>query len=555
MHNLRLRWIFIIVLIAAFVAACGPATQPAAPQPTTAPAPKEAPKAAAPTEAPKAAAPTQAPPTQAPAAKATEAPKAAAPTQAPAAAAPQELVILVPSDFQTFDPNTVRSQISENITQQVLEHLVTRDRKPLLAESWKLVNDTTWQFSLRKGVKFSNGEAFDAKAVKFSFERILRKTNENTSSLGLFTDALASVDVVDDNTVNLVTKKPLPSLLDLLPLAPMVPPGVADTKEFATAAVGTGAYTVKSVKAGEGVVLTANANYWGGKPFFSQVTFRPVKEESVRSTELRAGRADVIIQVPIEELARLKDPSLSIVRIPSSQSMRIHLNAGAKPFDDVRVRQAMNYAIDRKTILETLLEGAGQLMNSPTGAAVFGYDPSLQVYPYDAKKARELLTQAGYPDGIKVSLQFTQGRYVRDQAIGEAITAQLAQAGITLTPVFSDFNTWLKIFNKEGNGFMVLSQEDTPLTLMGPNFASSSTSFKRYGYKNADVDKLIDDANATLDDAKRLALYQQLNKVLREDAPWVYMWNPDDIYATRSNLAGFTPNGSGYFLVKSLTRK
>jgi peptide/nickel transport system substrate-binding protein len=543
-HLTLIRLSLAIAILTTLLAGCGPTPTPAAQPATTAP---NTASVAQPTAAP----------TGVPAAQATA---PAAPTQQPAAQVPpptaaQELTILVPVDFTSFDPNTVRSQVTENIAQQVIEYLVARDGKPLLAESWKLVNDTTWQFSLRKGVKFTNGEAFDAKAVKFSIERILRKNNENTSALGLFGDAIASVDAVDDNTVNIVTKKSFPSLLDLMALASILPPNAADNKEFSANGIGTGPYMVKSWKAGEAMVLTANPNYWGGKPFFSTVTWRPVKEESVRSTELRTGRADLITQVPIEELARLKESNITVVRIPSAQSLRIHLNAGEKPFNDARVRQAMNYAIDRKTILETLLEGAGQLMNSPTGAAIVGYDASIPVYPYDANKARDLLKEAGYPDGIKVKIQFTQGRYVRDQAIGEATTAQLAKAGITLEAVYSDFNTWLKIFNKEGNGFMVISQEDTPLALMGSNFASSSTSFKRYGYKNTEVDQLIDEANVTLDVAKRLALYQKLNKVLRDDAPWVFMWNPEDIYATRSNLAGFTPNGVGYFYVKNLSRK
>jgi peptide/nickel transport system substrate-binding protein len=472
------------------------------------------------------------------------------------AASATELTILLPVDFTSFDPNTVSSGPNTTMAHNVLETLVERDREtPLLAESWETLDDTTWQFKLREGVSFTNGEPFNAEVVKFSIERILREDNANSSALSLFADAIASVEVVDDTTVNIITTRPFPSLMDIIPDAYMLPPQAADTPEFSANGIGTGPYVLESWTPGEAMVLVRNEEYWGDAPFFERVTFRPVPEAAVRSTELRTGRADIITQVPLEEVAALEEPGLVVVRIPSVQSMRIHLNAGAPPFDDVRVRQAMNYGIDRATILETLLEGAGELMNSPSGPSIFGYNPDVEVYPYDPEQARALLAEAGYADGVDVTIQFTDGRYVRDRAIGEAITAQLAEVGIRVDAQFSEFSQWLEVFNTVGNGFMVVSQEDNVLTLMAPNFASTSESFKRYGYANPQVDELIEQAGSTLDEAEREALYQELNQVLRDDAPWVYMWNPEDIYATADSIAGFEPNGVGYFYVKDLSRQ
>lgn len=469
--------------------------------------------------------------------------------------APDELVVLQSVDFTSFDPNTVSAQPTTNISQNVIEALVERDGvTPMLAESWSNVDDVTWQFKLPEGVTFSNGEAFNAEAVKFSIERILREENENSSAKSLIGGIVASVDVVDENTVNIVTQRPFASLLDVLTDVYMLPPQAADTPDFSAKGIGTGPYMVESWTVGESLVLVANPGYRGDQPFFKKVTYKPVSDPTVRSTELRTGTADIIVQVPIEELGRLNEAGISVIRILSTQSMRIHLKADAPPFDDVRVRQAMNYAIDRATILETLLEGAGQLMNGPSAPSVFGYDPSIEVYPYDPDKARELLAEAGYADGVDVTIQFTDGRYLRDRAIGEAITAQLAEVGIRVTAQFSEFSQWLKLFNVEGNGFMVISQETTPNTLMGPNFASTSTSFKRYGYGNPEVDRLIDEAAAELDTEKRRALYQQLNGVLRDDAPWVFMWDPEDIYAIKDSVEGFQPNGVGYFYLRALSR-
>jgi peptide/nickel transport system substrate-binding protein len=469
----------------------------------------------------------------------------------------RELTILFPVDFQSFEPNTVTSGPNTNIMHNVLETLVERDRTtPLLAESWTTLDDgLTWQFTLRQGVSFTNGEPFNADVAKYSIERILREDNANSSALSLFSDVIASVDVVDEYTVNVVTTRPYPDLIDLMRDAYMLPPGVADTPDFAANGIGTGPYMLESWTPGEAIVLTRNPDYWGDAPYFDTVTYRTVPDATVRTTELRSGGADVTIQVPIEELGRLNEPGLEVVRILSTQSMRIHLNSGVPPFDDVRVRQAMNYAIDRATILETLLEGAGQLMNGALGPDIPGYDGSIEVYPYDPDRARELLAEAGYADGVDVVLQITDGRYVRDRAIGEAIVAQLAEVGIRVDARYSEFSQWLQVFNTEGNGFMVVSQEDTLPTLLAPNFASSSQSFKRYGYANAEVDALIETISSSLDEAERMAALAELQRVLHEDAPWVYMWNPEDIYATQDSIAGFAPDGVGYFYAKDLSRE
>src|SRR5258707_1523784 len=256
--------------------------------------------------------------------------------KAAAKAAGNGVVILQSVDFTSFDPNTVSAGPTTNIAHNVLEPLVAHDEKtPLLAESWGTIDDKTWQFKLRKGVQFTDGEPFNADVVKFSIERILRDDNKNTSAKSLFASVIDKVQPVDDLTVNIVTKAPFPSMLDLMVDAYMLPPKAADTKDFSAKGIGTGAYMVDSWTVGEALVLVSNPKYWGGEPFFKKVTFRPVAEPTVRSTELRTGKADIIVQVPIEELGRLGEPGLTVVRILSTQSVRIHLKADSPPFNDV----------------------------------------------------------------------------------------------------------------------------------------------------------------------------------------------------------------------------
>jgi peptide/nickel transport system substrate-binding protein len=550
--------------VAAVVAACS------APAPT--PAPTQAPtKPAEPTKPAAAPASGNAEPTKpaggpatttalakagAPAA-ATAAPAAAKPAEAtkpaaaPAGAAPGgRVLILQPVDAESFDPNVLRSAVGLNIGQQVQEGLTDRTLKPLLAKSWKNVDDKTWEFELQSGVKFHNGEPFDAAAVKYSVERVLDESNK-APGRGILTPVIDKVEAVNPSTVRISTKVPFALLLDVMLDVWMVPPLGSKQPDFANKGWGTGPYRVREWVRNERVVLEANSDYWGPKPKIGEVVFRPVSEASTRVVELRSGSADLVTTVPSTSVPDLDSAGLGKLQRRSIQTMRIVFKADAAPFDNVKVRQAANYAVDKEGILRGILRGAGHVMNGAVAADMFGHNEALKPYEYDPEKAKALLKESGVTN-FEVSFQMPSGRFLGDKAIGEAIVDQLNKVGFKATGNFMDFGTWIQQFNKAGHGYMVLGQDAYPHRL----FTSLSSKLKPvtwYGYTNPQVDGLIDQAVQTFDEGKRRDVYRQLHQITRDEAAWLFLFNTQDIYGFKPTVKGFNPSADGYFYVKDVS--
>ena len=532
--------------VASLLAAC---SQPPAAAPTQAPKPA----APAPTQAPAAAAkPTEAPkPADKPAAKPTEAAKPA-PTTAPATtAASGRITIIQPVDTESFEPNILRSGVGVNISQQVQEGLVDRARKPLLAKSWQNLDDRTWQFELQPNVKFHNGEAFDAAVVKYSIERVLDESNKAVSR-GLFLPVVDRVEVVSPTQVKVVTKQPFSALLDILVDAWMVPPVAGAQPDYGKTGIGTGPYKLKEWTPSEKVMLEANPDYWGPQPKIKEVLFRPVGEPSVRMVELRSGGADLITVVPPEMVRDLEGGGLAKLQRRSVQMMRVQFKCDSPPFDDARVRQAVNYAIDKEGILRGILLGAGYVVNGPLGPDMFGYNDALKPYEYDPERAKALLKEAG-AENVDVQFQMPSGRFLKDRAIGEAMVDQLGKVGIKLNANFMEFGTWIQQFNKAGHGYLVLGQDSYPHRLFATSMSSTVKAATWYGYSNPRVDELIDQAVATFDDARRRDMYRELHQITRDEAPWVYLFNSQDNYGFKDTVKGFDPSADAYFYVKDMS--
>ena len=492
-------------------------------------------------------------PTQAPAGATAAAPKPTAATSAApttSAAATGAVTVLQTADIESWDPNVLRSMAGVNIAMQVQDTLVDRYLKPQLATSWKSLDNLTWQFDLRPSVKFHNGEALDAEAVKFSLDRILDADNKSASR-GLFQPVLDRVEVVSPTSVKLITKVPFSALPDLLVDAFIVPPKAVGQADFARSGVGSGAYRLKEWVPSERVVLEANPDYWGPKPTINQVIFRTVAEPSVRMVELQSGNADVIYSVPPDSALDLDAPGLAKLQHRGTGSMRIVFKADAPQFSDVRVRQALNYAVDKEGILSGVLRGAGYLLNGPLVADLFGYNDTLKPYPYDPAKAEQLLKEAGV-QSLEATWVMTNGRYLRDRAIGEAVVDQLSKVGVKITANFVEFGTWIQQFNKVGEGYLVQGEDTYPHRV----FTSLSSRIKPvtwYGYTNSHVDDLIDQGAATFDDAKRRDIYREASQITRDEAAWLYLFNSQDTFGTRANVKGFNPNAAGYFYARDLS--
>jgi peptide/nickel transport system substrate-binding protein len=319
------------------------------------------------------------------------------------AAPPDTVVIAQGVDPSTLDPQNHFETPAFNVLLNIYETLLVRNDEmkltPLLATSWKLINNTTWEFTLRKGVKFHNGEDFNAAAVKFSLERITDKKNKlkQTTLVGI----IDRVDIIDDHTVRVITTKPYPYLdAQLAHIGAMMPPKYTQEKGpsyIALHPVGTGPYRFVRWVKDDQLTLEANDRYWGGVPRIKKVVFRPIPEATTRVAALQTQEADLIVNIP-PHLARLMDwkGRSSVAKVPSSRVIFMAFDTiHGGPVADKRVRQAIAQAIDVDKIIKNVLEGNGIRLGSLFTKYHFGYDPSIRPYPFNPEAAKKLLAEAG----------------------------------------------------------------------------------------------------------------------------------------------------------------
>jgi peptide/nickel transport system substrate-binding protein len=546
----RLSFLLTTLGLLGLLVSCAPASPPAnKPAPTAA---EQKPAAAVAPTAPPATAPPAA--ASAPTAQAAApAAQAAAPTAQPAAAASgakQELIIGQGTDPQNLDPHVVNQQPTRNITQAVNDPLVDWDFSKnalvgVLATEWKLVDPTTWQFTLRPNVKFSNGEPWNAEVAKYNFDRI--RDPEVKSGYLLFLTDVDHVDIVDPMTIKFVTKAPSPSLPINLAKLGMVPKQYATEKgtaAMAKAPIGTGPYRVTEYVVDERVVLEPNADYWGPKPTLTKVTFRPIPEPASRVAALKTGRVDAISLVPIADIASIKaDPNFEVRAQPGLRAIFLLINTLTfdTPLKDQKVRQALNYAIDKDALINTVLQGYGAKLNgSIVTPGYFGHDPQLQPYPYDPDKAKQLLTEAGYPNGFETSITTPQGRYIADKELAEAAAGQLAKIGVQAKVVVKD---WGVITNEVGDHTL------GPLAFYGLSTipdGATQLGFEATGVRNSQrsvpaFDAVLNQARQTMDDAQRAELLHKAAAILRDDANVIFLDQQFDLYAYNKKVQNFSP--------------
>ncbi|MER5389171.1 ABC transporter substrate-binding protein [Saccharopolyspora sp. NPDC002686] len=461
-----------------------------------------------------------------------------------------------------LDPQRSSSGPDLAVMNQIYETLLDMDTtthqlKPKLATSWNLVNDTTWRFELRQGVKFTNGEPFNAQAVKYSIERILDpKTTSSVSASQI--SSIAQVNVVDDDTVDIVTKYPNPSLpLRMQPNGGtgrvyIVPPKYFSESDFGTVAdkpVGTGPYKLDAWNKGQSVTLSQNPEYWGEKPDVKGATYSFVPESKTRVDALRAGEVDLIERIPVEEVQNVEDADgVHVASSPNGLVYTVLLDMRKAPFNDPKVREAFVHAVDVKGIVDELLKGHGRALSVPMSPNVKQYDNSIQPYSFDPAKSKELLKEAGFPDKLTVETKTSEGRYPADKQIYEAMNQQLNQAGFDIKPQKVE---WARLINQMTSG------SAGPFYIIGWDFgeedASKLDSFIKTTATSSiarlpEYDALSDHANRTTDEAKNRELWQQAQKVIHDNYAVGAMWQADAMYGLRDGLEWKPELGEGIFL-------
>ncbi len=386
--------------------------------------------------------PTSAPVPTNPPPAATAVPKAtAAPTTAASAGAKKFTMGTVALPV-TLDPAFESSANVFPMYESIFDTLVEADDKgqpiPKLAESWKLINDTTWEFKLKKGVKFHNGEPFDANSVKFTVERIADPKNKsNWQSRNAGVD---HVEIVDPYTARIVTNGPFSMLFSGLMVDYLLPSKYYNdigAQAFADKPVGTGPFKVQNWKKNEILDVVKNPDYWGGAAKLDEVVFRQIPEPATLQASFESGESDMAYPIVPDNVNALKAKGLRVDVQPLAFAWTMDIRPqgpGLGPLADVRVRQAVSYAVDAKKIWETVMLGMGQYLDGQVvGPGTTGYNPNVHAYPYDPAKAKDLLKQAGYANGFETTIETPVGRYFKDKETSEAFAAYLGQVGIKAT--------------------------------------------------------------------------------------------------------------------------
>ena len=311
------------------------------------------------------------------------------------------------ADPDNLDPANAESNPSEAVNRMMYENLARFDEKlkivPGLASKWQQSKDgLTWTFFLRKGVKFHDGTPFNAEAVKVFVERMIGP--EKPSRSGLYVPFVNTVEVVDDYTVKINLKAPFAFFLNNLAhsASGIVSPTALKTlgKDISRKPVGTGPFKFVEWIHGDHITMVRNDQYWGGKPKLDKIIVKTVKEDSARVMMLQSGDAHLIVRIPSEDIARLeKDPKIKLDSTETLRVLYISINCSKKPFTDVRVRQALNYAVDKESIVKNLYQGRALVSSGIVAPLTTGY-VRVQGYSYDPEKAKKLLAEAGFPNGV-----------------------------------------------------------------------------------------------------------------------------------------------------------
>jgi peptide/nickel transport system substrate-binding protein len=480
---------------------------------------------------------------------------AGAPTAAPAGISRGgRLTQAFPLKISSLDPVRGNAFSSEgNVILAIYERLLRADETgsyvPELATSWEVTDDKMHiTFQLRKNVLFHDGTAFNAQAAKFNLDRLM-DPQDATQVYRLFT-AMDSVDVVDEYTVRINLKQPSADIFTALAYKGgcMVSPAAKRQygEDYPLHPVGTGPFKFVEWVPGDHVLVVKNDMYWDvgedGKPlpYLDEILFRVINDDSVRLIELQTGNIDIMAAVPSESLGFVRDdPNLDLVKIPHSYIYRLYLNMRKPPFDNLKVRQAVNFAIDREAMAETLLPGSGFVIPFyilPEQNEYSDYTP----YSYDPAKAKRLLAEAGYPSGLNVSLMLISRE--PDVTIAPVVQSYLEAIGI---------KTKIEVLERlmyvdravAGNFDMSMALMDVPkpsLQLAFQEQLGSNSPINRAAWKNSEFDALLEELSVTFDPEERKRIIQEMQKVCLDDAGQTLMFSRANFLGKQKTVEGYT---------------
>jgi peptide/nickel transport system substrate-binding protein len=486
------------------------------------------------------------------------------------------LVIAIAADPTGFDPEAVLNNTSGFVMATIYDSLVkykpgSVDVEPGLAESWDVSADgLTYTFHLRKGVTFHDGTPFNGPNYIKTIKRLVDKSDEDsifkTGPVEGYIDdtygAVESYTAPDDNTVVFKFKEssaPFTTNLAMVWNGVVSPSAVHKLgKDFRTHPVGTGPFIFKEWRPGDQITLDANPNYWNGKPKVDHIVFKVMPDPQAALLAIKRGDVQILADVGAQIIPAAKsDANLVVVTQPGLAVSGVGMPTDTKPFDDKRVRQALNYAIDRDALDKSLFQGLAVPMTSPLPEAQWGFDPSLKGYPYDPAKAKQMLADAGYPNGFKTELltyNSPRGYNSAGADLAVAIQGYLQKVGVEASVRKQEIGAYLaEIRNKTtkyGGMFLVgwTGDNGDPDNFLFELFGSANipvTNTPRY--VNPALDKILVEAQRVPDHDKRVALYHEAQKIILDDAPWIFVNSLLQVRVIRKEVKGYLLNPTQMF--------
>lgn len=479
-----------------------------------------------------------------------------------------ELRIGLSADVTSLDPHFVAAQPNLTVARHVFDSLTDVDKRarliPGLAVEWRALDPLTWEFRLRKGVKFHDGSDFTAEDVVFSLERPLG-IKGSPGGFAAYVRAVVGKEIIDAHTLRLKTAAPygaLPEDINSILIVSKKAAGAASTGDFdaGRAMIGTGPYKFVRFARGDRVELVRHDAYWGARQPWDKVTLRILPSDPVRTAALLSGELDAIEHVPTADIAKLrKNPALRLAQTVSWRTLFLHLDqyrrqpptltakSGApldkNPFMDLRVRRAISKAINRQAIAERVMEGLALPAGNIVPPGVFGHNAELKPETYDPDGAKKLLAEAGYPQGFAVTLSGPNNRYINDEQVLQACAQMLARIGIAVRVEAAPLSVFLGRVRNQEASFALIGWGSFAADLALRSLLASPNPEKGHGvwnwarYANPGLDRLIEQALGSVDIKKREALAREASAVAINDVALVPLHHQVVSWAMNKNVA------------------
>jgi peptide/nickel transport system substrate-binding protein len=485
-------------------------------------------------------------------------------------AQPVQITIAQPAEATTMDPGRSTQVLTVNYFYNLYDSLTRWDAalhlQPGLATTWRTLNDTTWEFTLRPGVKFHDGAMLSAEDVRATVERNLQP-GKTVVTPGFAT--IEAVQVVSPTVVRIVTKKPDPLLpvrmaqmgAQILPARLLTDEGV---KELARRPVGTGAYRFVEWIKDERLVMEANRDWWGWEgrtPAIDRIVWKPIPDDFPRLVALDKGEADIVTNVPPDRIKAIAEGrSTRIVSTPSTRTVTFWMNATQPPLSDKRVRQAMHYGLDVPAIVRSLYAGMGKPFSGGLADTDFGYNAALKPYPYDPARARRLLGEAGYARGIDVTLFAGSGTMVNDKHLLEVIGDMWSKVAIRARIEMMEMGARQRMNNDRTvppSGLLLINPQSTLLDADGSLwrlFHPSGFGGKYWvgSQPGQRFHELMEQARYSLEPAKRKQLYAEATRIIHDEKPWLELFQEVVVYGTSQRVA-FRPRADYRLIAAEMT--